>query len=193
MAAMVPMEVAEQVLEDLNNARNLDDIVSEVREKTGLDAKSAESYVTRLFVENKDRIALSQKILADLADARNMDDIVREVCEKADMDWKRAETLVNRLAAENEDKITISQSPVLVMLALFTFISGVTLVIFAISQLYQVYSASTETFLFEMLFLGMNGQVLFWSLLLGVAMILGSLKGMTRIWAAILERFGRDL
>lgn len=192
MTAKVPTEVTEQVLEDLISARNMDDIVREVSEKTGLDSKGAESYVTRLFVENKDRIALSQKILEDLADARNMDDIVREVCEKTDMDWKRAESLVNHIAAENEDRITISQSPILVPLALVTFVSGVALVFYDLYQFYRVYSADSKTFLFEMLFLGMNGSWIFWSFLLGVAMILGSLKGMTRIWAALFERFGGD-
>ena len=103
-----------------------------------------------------------------------MDDIVREVCEKTDLDWKQAESLVNRLAAENEDKITVSQSPLLVPLALFTFISGVTLVLYDLYQFYLVYSADSKTFLFQMLFLGMNGQVLFWSFLLGMAMIFGA-------------------
>jgi hypothetical protein len=191
MAAKVPLEVAEKVLEDLINARNMDDIVTEVCEKTGLEWKRAESFVTRLFVENKNRIALSQKILEDLTSARNMDDIVREVCEKADLDWKRAESLVNRLSAENSDKIILSQSPVLVPLALFTFVSGVVLVFYDLYQFYQVYSANSKTFLFEMLFLGMNGQVIFWSFLFGVAMVIGSLKGMERIWGAVFERFGK--
>jgi hypothetical protein len=134
---------------------------------------------------------LTEKVLADLTSARNRDDIVSEVCEKMNLDWKRGEALVNRLAAENEDKITVSQSPLLVLLALFTFVSGVTLVLYAFYQLYLVYSADTQTFLFQMLFLGMNGQSVFWSLLLGGAMILGSLKGMESVWAAILERWGK--
>jgi hypothetical protein len=192
MTAKIPLEVTEQVLEDLTNARNMDDIVSEVCENTGLDSKRAESFVTRLFVENKSRIALSQKVLEDLADARNMDDIVREVCEKTNLDWERGEALVNRLAAENSDRIILSQSPLLVPLALLTFVSGAVLVSYDLYQFYQVYSADSKTFLFEMLFLGMNGHVIFWSFLLGVAMILGSLKGMVGIWAAILERWGRD-
>jgi len=192
MAAKIPREVTEKVLEDLTNARNMDDIVAEVCEAADLDWKRAESFVTRLFVENKGRIALSQKILEDLAGARNMDDIVREVCEKTDLDWRRAELLVNRLSAENNDRIILSQSPVLVPLALFTFVSGVILVFYDVYQFYQVYSADSQTFLFELLFLGMNGSWIFWSFLLGVAMILGSLKGMESVWAAILERWGRD-
>jgi hypothetical protein len=133
---------------------------------------------------------VTEKILKDLTSARNMDDIVAEVCEKTNLDWEQAESLVSHLSTENDDRITLSQSPVLVLLALFTFVSGVALLIFVVSQLYQVYSASTETFLFEMVFMGMNGQILFWSFLFGVAMILGSLKGMARIWEAILERWG---
>jgi hypothetical protein len=134
---------------------------------------------------------VTEKVLDDLTAARNVDDIVADVCEDANLDWEQAESLVNDLSAENNDRITLSQSPVLVPLALFTFITGVVLVVITVSQLYQVYSASTETFLFEMLFLGMNGQILFWSFLLGVAMILGSLKGMHGIWAAIFEWLGR--
>ena len=192
MAAKIPVEVTETVLEDLISARNMDEIVLDVCEKTGLNRKQADTYVTRLFVENRDRISLSQKILEDLTSARNMDDIVREVCEKANLDWKRGEALVNRLAAENEDKITVTQSPLLVPLALFTFVSGVTLVLYDLYQFYLVYSADSKTFLFQMLFLGMNGQVVFWSFLLGMAMIFGSLKGMQRVWEAILDRFEND-
>jgi hypothetical protein len=185
----IPMEVAEKVLEDLIDSRNINDIVQEVCETTGLNSKRAEAYVTRLFVENRDRIALSQKILKDLADARNRDDIVREVCEGADLDWKRAEALVNRLSVENEDKITLLQSPMLVPLALLTFVTGVLLISYDLYQFYRVYSADSRSFLFEMLFLGVSGSGVFWSFLLGVAMILGSLKGMVRIWQAILEKF----
>jgi hypothetical protein len=191
MAVKIPQEVTERVLDDLIDARNMDDIVADVCENTGFDRKQADAFVTRLFVENKNRIALSQKILEDLTSARNMDDIVREVCEKADLDWKRGEALVNRLAAENEDKITVSQSPLLVPLALFTFVSGVILVLYAFYQFYLVYSADTKTFLFQMLFLGMNGQAVFWSLLLGGAMIFGSLKGMQSVWEAIFDWLAR--
>ncbi|MBI5950923.1 MAG: hypothetical protein HY865_04650 [Chloroflexi bacterium] len=191
MTMKLPLEVTENILEDLINGRNVNDIVREVCEVTGLDRRRVDAHVTRLFAENKDRITLSQKVLGDLTAARNVDDIVREVCERTDLDWKQAEALVNRLSAENNERITVSQSPVLVPLALFTFITGVVLVVVAVSQLYQVYSASTETFLFEMLFLGMNGQILFWSFLLGMAMILGSLKGMQSVWAAIFEWLGR--
>jgi hypothetical protein len=131
------------------------------------------------------------KILADLTAARNMDDIVREVCESANLDWKQSEALVYHLAAKNRHDITLSQSPVLVLLAFFTFISGVGLVFYGLYQFYLVYSADSKTFLFQMLFLGMNGQSVFWSLLFGGAMIFGSLKGMQSVWAAVLERWER--
>jgi hypothetical protein len=190
MVAKISLEVKEKVLEDLTNARNMDDTVREVCEKTGLDWKRAESFVTRLFVENKNRIALSQKILEDLTSARNMDDIVREVCEKTDLDWMRAESLVNRLSVENNDRIILSQSPVLVPLALLTFVSGVMLVFYDLYQFYQAYSADPRSFPFQLLFLGMNGSWIFWSFLFGMAMIIGSLKGMQGVWEAIFERFG---
>ena len=63
MAAKIPVEVTETVLEDLIGARNMDEIVLDVCEKTGLNRKQADAYVTRLFVENRDRISLSQKVL----------------------------------------------------------------------------------------------------------------------------------
>ena len=137
-------------------------------------------------------LEMTEKVLADLTDARNVDDIVADVCEEADMDWKQAESFVNHISAENEDRITLSQSPLLILLALFTFVSGSILVFYDLYQFYRVYSADSQTFLFEMLFLGMNGSWIFWSFLFGVAMILGSLKGMTKIWTAILERFGKE-
>jgi hypothetical protein len=98
---------------------------------------------------------VKEKILADLTAVRNLDDIVAEVCDAADLNWGDAEALVNRLAVQNKHDITLSQSPVLVALALFTFISGAVLIFYALYQFYLVYSANERTFLFQMLFLGM--------------------------------------
>jgi hypothetical protein len=108
------------------------------------------------------------------------------------LSWGDAEALVNRLAVQNRHDITLSQSPMLVALAFLTFISGAVLIFYGAYQFYLVYSANERTFLFQMLFLGMNGQTVFWSLLLGGTMIFGSLKGMAGIWEAILERWGRE-
>lgn len=135
---------------------------------------------------------VTDKILDDLTDARNMDDIVADVCEEADLDWKRAETLVNDLSVENEDRITLSQSPLLVSMALITFVSGVALLMYTFYEFYRVYSADSRTFLFEMLFLGMNGQIIFWAFLLGVGMVVGSLRGMRDVWRAVFSWLLRD-
>jgi hypothetical protein len=141
------------------------------------------------FMTRKIPRKVAEKVLEELTSARNMDNIVAEVCEATDLDWEQAESFVNHLAAKNEDSIILSQSPVLVLLALFTFVSGVFIVLYDLYQFYLVYSADSETFLFQMLFWGMNSQGFFWSFLFGVAMILGSLKGMEDVWGAIFEKF----
>lgn len=133
---------------------------------------------------------LTDKILNDLTDARNMDDIVMEVCEKTGLDWDDVEAHVNNLSAENENKITLAQSPLLVLLALSIFLLGVGIVLNELYQAYQTYLSSSQGFA---LYIVVGGGGIFWNLMLGSAMIVGSLKGMEDVWRAIFEWLGIGL
>ena len=130
---------------------------------------------------------VTKKILHDLTDDRDMDDIVMEVCEKTGLGWEEVEKYVNRLSIEDKSEITLAQSPLLVLLALGTFLAGVVVILYGLYQAYLIYSANSQAFV---LYLVTNGGGLFWNFILGTAMITGSLKGMEEVWEAIFERLG---
>jgi hypothetical protein len=132
---------------------------------------------------------ITEKILHDLSDARNMDDIVMEVCEKTGLGWEDVEAYVNHFSTENESRITLAQSPLLALLALSIFLLGVGLVLYGLYDIYQIYLVSSQSFAL-VLYLLTSGSGIFWNLMLGTAMIIGSLKGMQNVWAAIFERLG---
>ena len=130
---------------------------------------------------------INEKILHDLSEARNMDDIVMEVCEKTGLGWEDVETYVKRFSTENENRITLAQSPLLALLALSIFLLGAGIVLSVLYDIYQIYLVSSQSFTFYLL---MNGSGIFWNLMLGIAIIIGSLKGMQNVWAAIFEKLG---
>ena len=66
MPTKISQEVTTKILEDLTDARDVDDIVMEVCEKTGLDWELVEAYVNRLSAENKNKITLAQSPLLTL-------------------------------------------------------------------------------------------------------------------------------
>ena len=63
MATEIPQELTDKILNDLTDARNMDDIVMEVCEKTGLDWDDVEAYVNNLSAENENKITLAQSPL----------------------------------------------------------------------------------------------------------------------------------
>ncbi len=130
---------------------------------------------------------LTTKILDDLAGARAVDDIVMEICEKTGLNWEEVEAYVHQLAAENENEIAVSQSPLLTLLALVTFGGGVAIIFSALDQVVQIYLANPHALI---IYLASNGGGLFGNLLLGIAMVAGSLKGMQQVWEAIFRKFG---
>lgn len=130
---------------------------------------------------------MTTKILDDLAGARDVNDIVLEVCEKTGLHWEEVETHVHHLAAQNENEIALSQSPLLTLLALVTFGGGIAIIFSSAEQTVQIYLANPHAL---MIYLASNGEGLFGSLLLGIAMIAGSLKGMQPVWEAIFKKLG---
>ncbi len=130
---------------------------------------------------------LTTKILDDLADVHDVDDIVMEVCEKTGLTWEEVEAYVHRLAAENENKIALAQSPLLTLLALVTFGTGIAIILSSVGQVVQIYLANSHALI---IYFASNGGGFLGSLLLGIAMIVGSLKGMQNVWEAIFEKLG---
>lgn len=75
----------------------------------------------------------------------------------------------------------------LTLLALVTFGAGIAVIFSSAEQVVQIYLANPHAL---MIYLASNGGGLLGSLLLGIAMIVGSLKGMQNIWEAIFKKLG---
>ena len=132
-------------------------------------------------------------IIDRLAAAFNPDDIVMEICDRYGLTWPEAESMVNQIQTEHESTVTRRQFPLLAILAVGLFLVGVALIVYSTyslagiidyySQVNLSYTAmpGIVVFIFEYASgtLGMLG--------LGMAIVLGSLMGMRRVWSAILN------
>ena len=126
-------------------------------------------------------------ILNQLKRNRNTDDIVLHVCEKTGASWQSVHEYVTTLSEEHSDDIVLGQSPVLVGLALVTFLAGTGMVLVVAYGLYGVYENNPQDvpyFLKEELRRNIRFTIA------GVLMIAGSLKGMQKVWESIFNKFG---
>ena len=130
---------------------------------------------------------LTSQIIERLTNSENVDDIIMDVCNEDELDWGQAEMLVKRIHAENKNKIVLAQSPLLVLLALGVFLTGVGLIVYDLYQIYLDYAYFSEGFV---IYLTLNGEGIVGTFILGVAMVIGSLKGMQAVWEAIFEWMG---
>lgn len=147
---------------------------------------------------------LEKSILQQLEDANNRNDIILNVSELEGMDWKEAERLVDSVQAKHAHDITLIQSPLLVSLALVTFLAGASLLAYviynAITIFESLYWARSQMpnegpfgwkvahdFLIVMMTVS---EEYFALLVLGVAMVAGSLRGMQDVWEAVFAKLG---
>jgi hypothetical protein len=144
---------------------------------------------------------LERKILERLENDDNRSDILLDLCESEGLDWKEAEAIVDSIQNRHAVDITLKQSPLLVALALIFFLGGVGLIAYITYDLVSVYRAldglpsqspPSGAFGGVLVYLSLVGAQYYGLILLAIAMIVGSLKGMEDVWAAIfakLEQF----
>lgn len=147
---------------------------------------------------------LEKKIILRLENEDDRNEIILDLCISQDLDWKEAESIVESIQAENIVDITLEQSPVLVTLALVIFLGGVGLISFtaynAVSMYKTIYLINNTGLISDpsgwesvrgfLIYLVMTGEQYFGSLILGIGMIIGSLKGMEDVWTAIFAKLG---
>ena len=128
-----------------------------------------------------------------LSESDNPDDLIMHICEQTGRKWEQVESLLERVSAEHEQEITRRQSPLLAIIALVTFAAGVGISIYStyfLVLVIQEYSKAPVSPLgipdaiqaiMAVAYTSIGGLVF------GLAMVLGSLLGMRRVWAAILK------
>lgn len=145
-------------------------------------------------MEKTDSAELEEKIVERLENGEDKDDMLLDLCESMNISWPEAEALLERIEAENKNHIVLAQSPLLVLIALAGFICGLVLIGFCVYDIAIVYNdyaaAKSLAGMGFVLYLFIYGGF-FWELgLLGLAMMIGSLWGMSDVWTAIFEKLG---
>ncbi len=127
-------------------------------------------------------------ILDQLSNGRRKDDIVKELAEKTGRHWGDLEQLVLQVSHEKAITIRRRQSPWVAGLALVTFLGGVGLLAVTGFIIYKVveFYRTTQPEVFSMInifFLVFNeAPTAIWLGSLGLAMMLGSMRGMQKVW-----------
>jgi len=145
-------------------------------------------------MEKTKSASIEEKILERLTNAEDRDKIIMDLCEQKDINWPEAQAMVESIEKQKKDQIVLAQSPVLVLIALATFLGGFVLMgisVYDITIVYNTYtSAKSPASAGFLLYLFTYGGF-FWELaLLGITMIVGSLRGMQDVWQAIFEKIG---
>jgi hypothetical protein len=147
-------------------------------------------------MSNTDKATIEANLIERLANGESRDDIILALCENENMNWPEAEALLERINAEKEHHIVLAQSPLLVLIALAIFVGGVGLAVFSTYNITSVflsyYDAKSGSLgaLGMILYLFTYGGYLWFLAVLGIGMIVGSLKGMQDVWSAIFHKLG---
>ncbi|MFZ5822649.1 MAG: hypothetical protein ACOYYU_08115 [Chloroflexota bacterium] len=133
---------------------------------------------------------LTDWIVELLADGHSTDDIILTLCERNDLSWSEAQAMVETIQAENRAAITRKQSPLLVMLALSTFLGGsgiLAYLTFLFYALLSEYNGASPPSLPPLgYYLLRYGDILASLGPLAIAMLMGSMLGMRSVWEAFL-------
>jgi hypothetical protein len=150
-------------------------------------------------MKKMDSTELEENIVDRLENGESKDDIILDLCESENMNWPEAEATLEQIQADNQHHITLTQSPLLVSIALIIFVGGAGLIVYSIHDLILKYllfrqaDAATGGMGTAFGFIGylvLTGEGLLASGFLGIAMLIGSLRGMTDVWTAIFGRLG---
>lgn len=140
---------------------------------------------------------LEREVIKQLKGGEDKDDLILFVCERAGMNWNEAEEFVDDIEATHRHSITLSQSPLLVGLALTTFLGGVAIITYAASDLFGTLQSLAQadprdlgTITGSATYIYFFGAQVGGLILIGIAMIAGSMKGMRSVWEAILAKMG---
>ncbi len=126
-------------------------------------------------------------ILNHLKRNRSIDDIVLHVCEQSGASWQSVHEYVIAISEENSNDIVLGQSPVLVGLALATFLIGTGIILVDAFRLYSVNANNPQDLPY---FVKEEITQILRHTIVGILMIAGSLKGMQKVWEAIFNKFG---
>lgn len=135
---------------------------------------------------------LDRFIVKRLSEGQDFNDLVLDICNQTGMKWPEAQALVNRIHIGHRGEIAKKQSPLLVAIALTMFIGGIGILgyeLFIVMTLVVNYMqiGKDPLILLDLASYFPNYVILFLEgTPIAIAMILGSLLGMSQVWSSIL-------
>ena len=136
---------------------------------------------------------LDAYLIHHLGEYDNPNDLILEICEKTGRPWAEVQAKLERVRSEHEREITLRQSPVMVIAAVAICLLGFGIAIYGVYMMIAVIQAYTATPVAPLEIsdalqaIAASGYVGFGGLLVGAAMVMGSILGMRKVWAAILK------
>lgn len=127
-----------------------------------------------------------------LGDGRHPDDIILEICQESGMSWKEAEALVEEARNTFQPAITRRQALLQAILAFGVLAGGLAIAIYELTILVDVVleyldNLSGSVAVFAILYYLITAAPVAWgTLALAIAMMLGGIIGLARVWEAIL-------
>lgn len=117
------------------------------------------------------------------------DDIVLRLVEELQIPWPQAEAIVAQVQHESALKIEQGRAPLLAAVTLAIFLGGVGLALYGVYPFWQVFVVQkTPASLVNLSLITMRyGPYAFYALPTGIAMIVGSLMGLNKIWGTLLD------
>lgn len=142
---------------------------------------------------------LERIIVTRLGNNADRNDLILELCESRGLTWPEAEAIVQRVEADYQHQIAGRQFPLLFLIALLIFLGGLALVIYDVYVLIMILSIDIRA-IFNGLDTVTHPRLIFnigvsplTGIIIGTAMMLGSLVGMRRAWTPLIEHFSQRI
>jgi hypothetical protein len=121
-------------------------------------------------------------IINELARHRDRNDIILDLCRQLNIEWKTAEQLVKGVESQHGKTVAKKQSPFLLVLGVVILIAGIVLTVNG--ALYVLGFTQTDTV--DQLLSARTAYIQAGSLITGLGMIIGSIIGFWKTFAAFL-------
>ncbi len=126
---------------------------------------------------------LTEYVVLQLGKHVSRNDVIFELCHISGMPWDQASSFVRQVEAQQGARIAQRQSPLFIIIGIGILIGGIALVLFSVSYLIQIYNTGlTGALNVRRDYSALAGLVT------GIAMILGSLLGLWRVFLSVIPK-----
>ncbi len=126
---------------------------------------------------------LSEYVILQLGNHVTRNDLVFKLCQISGMSWPQADSFVRQVESQQGSRIARRQSPLFIVVGLGILIGGIVLLFFSASYLIQIYNTGWRGALdIRRDYRAVVGLVT------GIAMILGSLLGLWRVFLSVISK-----